>query len=378
VTRRLDQLRQDDVALVHDYLLVLRGAERTFAAIGDCFDGAPIHTLLYDEHGTQGRFSGHPVVPSVLQRTGVRQSGFRKLLPLYPLAVRTIPVRDRRLVVSSSSAFAHGVRVAPDAIHVCYCHSPFRYAWFERGRALAETPRPLRPALRATLSGIRRWDRSASRGVTHYVANSENTRRRIERFYGREASVVHPPVDTERFSAGPPQDYLLAVTEIVPHKRVELAAMAAIRAGRRLKVVGSGPELERLRARYGGRVEFLGRVDDDDLSRLYAEANAFVVANVEEFGIAAVEAQAAGKPVIAARAGGVLETVVEEETGVFFDPDDPSDLTRVLKRFDATPFSSQRIRDHAQRFSRGAFQERMRDEVDRALDAAPAGHGIAS
>jgi glycosyltransferase involved in cell wall biosynthesis len=372
VTRPLDRLERDDVALVHDYLLVLRGAERTFAAIGDCFDGAPIHTLLYDEQGTQGRFSRHPVVPSVLQRTGVRQRGFRKLLPLFPLAVRTLPVRDHRLVVSSSSAFAHGVHVGPDATHVCYCHSPFRYAWFERPRALAEAPRPLRPALGATLAGIRRWDRNASRGVTHYVANSEGTRRRIERFYGREASVVHPPVDTDRFRSGASQGFLLAVTEIVAHKRVELAAMAAIRAGRRLKVVGSGPELESLRARYGDRVEFLGRVDDDELGRLYATASAFVVANVEEFGIAAVEAQAAGKPVIAARAGGVLETVVEEETGVFFEPDDPSDLTRVLKRFDPTPFSSERIRDNAERFSRVAFQQRMREEVDRALDTASA------
>jgi glycosyltransferase involved in cell wall biosynthesis len=374
---RLDDLRPDEVALVHDYLLVLRGAERTFAAIGDCFDGAPIHTLLYDEHGTEGRFAGHPVVPSLLQRTGVRQRGFRKLLPLFPLAVRTLPVRDRRLVVSSSSAFAHGVRAAPDATHVCYCHSPFRYAWFERARALAEAPRPLRPPLDATLAGIRRWDRNAARGVTHYVANSEGTRRRIERYYGRDSSVVHPPVDTDRFRSGASEDYLLAVTEIVPHKRVELAAMAAVRAGRRLKVVGSGPELDGLRTRYGDRVEFLGRVDDAELTRLYARASAFVVANVEEFGIAAVEAQAAGKPVIAARAGGVLETVVEEETGVFFEPDDPSDLTRVLKRFDATPFSPQRIRRHAQRFSRGAFQQRMRKEVESALDTADR-HAIAA
>src|SRR5205814_4475163 len=183
---------EQGIALVHDYLLVLRGAERTFAAVTDCWPEAPLYTLLYDEAGTQGRFAGRDVIPSFLQRTGATQRDFRKLLPLYPLAVERLPLEGHQIVVSSSSAFAHGVHTHPDAVHVCYCHSPFRYAWFERQRALSEAPRPMRPALAALLAGFRRWDRRAASRVTRYVANSQQTRRRIRSLYGTDAPVVYP------------------------------------------------------------------------------------------------------------------------------------------------------------------------------------------
>src|SRR5215207_2150746 len=308
------------VGLVHDYLLVMRGAERTFAAIADCFPDAPIYTLLYDPVGTSGAFNGRQVRTSYLQRLGGDQRSFRRLLPLLPRAAERLPVQEHDLVISSSSAFAHAVRARPGGVHVCYCHSPFRYAWFERERAEQELPRPLRPPLRAALDYVRRRDLAASRRVSHYIANSEATRQRIERYWGREATVVHPPVDVHRFSLAEPEDYLLAVTELVPHKRVDVALEAGRRAGLPLKVVGTGPELERLRARHGDNAEFLGRVDDDELARLYSRALALVVANVEEFGIAAVEAQAAGRPVVAPAAGGTLETVVSGKTGVLVPP----------------------------------------------------------
>jgi glycosyltransferase involved in cell wall biosynthesis len=359
-----------ELALVHDYLLVLRGAERTFGAIADVWPSAPVYTLLYDSEGTEGRFSGHPVTTSALQRIGVRQSGFRKLLPLFPLAVERLPVDRYPVVVSSSSAFAHGVRPAPGAIHVCYCHTPFRYAWFERERAMSEVPSALRPALGAALAGIRRWDRRASGRVTRYVANSRHTQARIKRLYGRDSSIVHPPVEVERFRSDEPDDYFLAVTELVPHKRVEVAAQAASESGRRLKVVGGGPELERLRSKYGRRVEFLGRVQDEELVDLYAHARALILPNVEEFGIAAVEAQAAGRPVIAAAAGGALETVQEGVTGRLVPPGDAPALERTLREFDERQFDSGAIRHHAERFSAAAFRERFREQVHEALEAA--------
>src|ERR1700761_8667045 len=165
----------DELALVHDYLLVLRGAERPFASIPDVWPNAPVYTLLYDREGTEGRFAGHPVATSALQRTGVRQTGFRKLLPLFPFAAERLPVKRYRVVVSSSSAFAHGVRPGPGAVHVCYCHTPFRYAWFERERALSEVAPPVRPPLAGVLAAIRRWDVRASQRVTRYVANSRHT-----------------------------------------------------------------------------------------------------------------------------------------------------------------------------------------------------------
>lgn len=353
-------------ALVHDYLLVMRGAERTFAAIAECFPASPIYTLLYDEDGTEGRFAERAVTTSYLQHTRVRQRGFRQLLPLFPRAAESLPVHDRDVVVSSSSAFAHGVRPHEGAVHVSYCHSPFRYAWHERERALEEVPGPLRPALRRVLARMRRWDARASQRVTRYIANSETGRQRIGDFWGREASVVHPPVDTERFRVGDPEDFLLIVCELVRHKRVDPALRAARRAGQRVKVVGGGPELDRLRTLHGRTAEFLGRVSDRELADLYPRARALVVPNVEEFGIAAVEAQAAGRPVLASDAGGTRETVVDGETGVLVPPHDDDALAEAMLHTDFDRFSPGRIRRHAGRFSKRAFQRRLVAEVERA------------
>lgn len=361
------QVDNRDVALVHDYLLVLRGAERTFAEIADIWPTASVYTLLYDAERTESRFATHPVETSLLQRAGVTQRGFRRLLPIFPLMAERLGVQEHPVVVSSSSAFAHGVRPDPGAVHVCYCHTPFRYAWFERERALGEVRAALRPALGATLAGIRRWDMKASQRVTRYVANSRRTKRRIWDLYRRRANVVHPPVDVGRFNVGEPEDYFLTVSELVAHKRIDVAVMAAVEAGKRLKVVGGGPELANLRTRYGREVEFLGRVSDDELERLYAGALAVIVPNIEEFGIVAVEAQAAGRPVIAARAGGALETVVDGVTGSFVGPGEARDLADSLRRFDPDDYDSAVIQRHARQFSPTAFRERMRDEVGAAV-----------
>jgi glycosyltransferase involved in cell wall biosynthesis len=359
------------LVLAHDYLLVLRGAERTFAAMADTWPGAPIATLLYDEEATDGRFARHPVTTSPLQRLGLTQHSFRPLLPVYPTAVRRLDLGGFDCVVSSSSAFAHGVRPAPGARHVCYCHSPFRYAWHEQERALSEVPAVLRPALGLALRRHRAFDRRAAASVDRYVANGEITRARIKRFWGRDAEILHPPVDVERFHLAEPGDHVLFVGELVRHKRPEAAIAAAVAAGRQIKVVGAGPELERLRARYGGQAEFLDRVGDERLAGLYAQAAALVVPNVEEFGIAAVEAQAAGRPVIAVDAGGARETVVPGRTGVLVPENDPDALARALRE-DLSRFDPEEIRANARRFSRARFQARLRELVEETC-ASPAG-----
>src|SRR5262249_9685908 len=217
----------------------MRGAERTFAAIAELYEQAPIFTLLYDERGTQERLAGREITTSPLQRLGVKQGGFRRLLPLYPLAVERLRPPPCEVVVSSSSAFAHGLSVPEGAVHVCYCHAPFRYAWYEQERALGELPRPLRPLLQAQLRWLRGWDLRASQRVDSYIANSRLTQERIARFYGREAPIIHPPVETHRFTPGEPGDALLVVSELVAHKRVHVALEAAKRAGAPIAVVGS-------------------------------------------------------------------------------------------------------------------------------------------
>jgi glycosyltransferase involved in cell wall biosynthesis len=357
------------IGLAHDYLLVMRGAERTFAAIADLAPAAPVYTLLYDRDGTGGRFDGHPITTSWLQRLPVRQRGFRALLPLLPAAAARLPADDHEVVVSSSAAFAHGVRTADDAVHVCYCHTPFRYAWFERERALGEVPRPLRPVLDETLRRIRERDLRIARRVTRYVANSRFCQERIRRFWGRDARVVHPPVDVERFTPGEPEDFFLFVGELVQHKRVPQALDAATRAGRRVVIVGDGPELDALSRRYGDRHEFRGRVSDEELERLYPRALALLVPGVEEFGIAAVEAQAAGRPVVGVAAGGLTETVVPGETGVLVPENDVGAMAEALRSTDFTRFDPARIRRNAERFSRSEFQRRFSGEVDQARAA---------
>lgn len=359
------------VVLAHDYLLVMRGAERSFAAIADLYEQAPIFTLLYDEQGTGGRFAGRSITTSPLARLGVSQESFRRLLPLYPWAVGRLELPPADIVISSSSAFAHGVRAPFGATHVCYCYTPFRYAWYEEARALSETPRMLRPALRSQLRRIRRWDLAASRRVDAYIAISELSRERIQRYYRREAPIVYPPVETHRFSPGSPGAALLVVSELVRHKRVHVALEAARRARTPIRVVGSGPDHAALREAYP-EAEFLGRAGDEELARLYASARAVVVPSMEEFGITAVEAQAAGRPVIAAAAGGALETVLDGVTGRLATLDDVESFARAIEEVDELDFDPARAVENAERFSVQAFQRALAEQVAEALRSRPA------
>jgi glycosyltransferase involved in cell wall biosynthesis len=366
-------MQPSPVGLVHDYLLVMRGAERTFAAIADCWPEAPIYTSLYAAKGTGGVFRGRTVHTSKLQLLRASQRNFRHLLPLYPHAMEQLPVKRHSVLVSSSSAFAHGIVPREDAVHVCFCHSPFRYTWHEREMALREVPRALRPLLARTLARIQRWDRIASERVTRYVAGSELVRQRIGDYYGRDSVVIHPPVDVDRFTPHEsPEDWFLVVCELVCHKRVDVALAAAKRAGRRIKVVGTGPELSQLKADFGSSAEFLGRVGDEELADLYSRARALVVPGVEEFGIAAVEAQAAGRPVIAPNAGGTRETVVHGETGVLVDEASVEVLAAAMREVDFDRLSPRRIRANAERFSRQRFARRFIGEVARTAQAAGA------
>ncbi|HLM86657.1 MAG TPA: glycosyltransferase [Solirubrobacteraceae bacterium] len=357
------------ISLAHDYLLVMRGAERTFAAIADLYAEAPIFTLLHDEHGTNGRFAGRSITTSPLQRFGANQSTFRRLLPLYPLAAERLKLPRSDVVLSSSSAFAHGVRVPHGAVHVCYCHAPFRYAWDEEDNALGEISRMLRPLLRQQLRVIRGWDLTASRRVDSYIANSQLTRERIRRYYGRDATVIHPPVETRRFVTGRPGASLLVVSELLRHKRLHVALEAARRARAPIQVVGTGPHHSALADAYP-EAEFLGRVSDGDLVELYASARAVLIPGVEEFGITSVEAQASGRPVIAAAAGGALETVLDGQTGRLARLDDVDSFARAIESIDELDFDPADAVRNAERFSVATFERRLSAHVTAVIDGA--------
>jgi glycosyltransferase involved in cell wall biosynthesis len=355
------------VALVHDFLVDVRGAERVFLALCDLFPQADLFTAVYDEEGTEGRFAQRTVHTSFLQRLRPNARTFRALLPLYPSAMESLDLRGYDLVVSSSSAWAHGVIPDEDAVHVCYCHNPFRYAWNARQETLAARGPVARAALGAVFQRWRQWDWIAAQRVDAYVANSETTRRRVARYFGRDATVLYPPVEVGRFVPTRPGSAYVALSELMPHKRIDLAVRAFNQLRLPLIVVGNGPDARRLRRLAGPTVSFAGRVSDAEAARLLARARALVVTATEEFGIAAVEAQAAGRPVIALREGGVRETVVEGVTGAFYETPEVGALVDAVRSFDALAVDPAACVASARRFDTAHFRHGLIAVVERVL-----------
>ena len=360
------------VALVHDFLVDVRGAERVFLALCDLFPQAELFTAVYDEEGTEGRFADRHVTTSFLQKLRPTARTFRTLLPLYPAAMESLDLRGFDLVISSSSAWAHGVIPDDHATHVCYCHNPFRYAWNARQETLQARGAVGRAALGVIFQRWRQWDWIAAQRVDAYVANSQTTKRRVARYFGREATVLHPPVELERFAPATPGEAYVVLSELMAHKRIDVAVHAFNALGLPLIVVGNGPDARRLQRLAGPTVRFTGRVTDAEVARILAGARALVVTAAEEFGIAAVEAQAAGRPVIALHEGGLRETVVDGVTGTFFARAEPAALIEALQTFDALAVDPQACVANAQRFGTVQFRAGLKAVVDGAVRAAGA------
>lgn len=356
------------VALVHDWLTGMRGGEKVLEGIVSLFPESELFTLYHVKGAVSEAIESRPIHTSFVQR--VPEAHFRKLLPLFPRAIERFDLTGFDLVVSTSHCVAKGARPAPGAPHVCYCHTPMRYVWtaFEEYTAPGRTPLAARLALSWSAGYLRRWDvRTASR-VTTFVANSENVADRIRRFYSREAHVLRPWVDHETFTPGDGgEPYFLVVTALVPYKRVELAIDAFRGVDAALIVAGDGPLRERLAREAPANVRFVGRVSDESLRELYRRCRALVFPGEEDFGIVPLEAMACGRPVIAYRAGGALETVVEGTTGLFFDAQTPESLRAAVAAFDENAFDAAHIRAHAERFDRGRFLDRFREIVSDVL-----------
>jgi glycosyltransferase involved in cell wall biosynthesis len=358
------------VALVHDFLLDLRGAERVFLELCAMWPGADIYTAVYDEDGTEGRFSGRSLRTSFLQRLHPTARTFRPLLPLYPAAIEAFDLSDYDLVVSSSSAWAHGIMCDGRTLHVSYCHNPFRYAWNDREETLARCHNPLtRSFLGVTFNRWRHWDRMAAQHTDRYVANSHTTKARIRSFFGRDAQVVYPPVETARFSPGPVGAHYALVSELMPHKRIEVAIEAFNRLRLPLIVIGDGPLARTLRRQAGPTVSFAGRVSDAAVAEILRGARALIMTSIEEFGIAAVESQAAGRPVIARRGGGALETVLDGVTGRFWSGG-PAELARAVLEFDDAAVDPAACVRNAARFDAATFRAGIRQQVASASATA--------
>jgi glycosyltransferase involved in cell wall biosynthesis len=351
------------VGLVHDFLLDVRGAERVFLQLCQMWPDAPIFTAVYDELGTEGRFAGRTIHTSPLQRLRPSARTFRALFPLYPAAIESFDMSGYDLIVSSSSAWAHGVMCDEGAVHVSYCHNPFRYAWNDHDTALSRRRNPVtRAFLREAFRRWRHWDRTTAQRTDRYVTNSRITQARIRGCFGREAAVVPPPVDTSRFSPGRVGEYYALVSELMPHKQIDSAIAAFNRLHLPLVVVGDGPAARKLGRMAGPTVQFAGRVADAEVARVLQGARALIVTAVEEFGIAAVEAQAAGRPVIARGEGGALETVIDGVTGCFWTGG-PNELARAVLQFDDGAVDPEECIANARRFDLASFRNGIRAEV---------------
>jgi glycosyltransferase involved in cell wall biosynthesis len=349
------------VALVHYWLLGMRGGEKVLEALCRMYPEADIFTLFYDPQGVSETIRRHRVIASFLNPL---RSIHRSLLPLMPVALEQFDLRGYDLIISSEAGPAKGVLVSAASRHVCYCHSPMRYLW-ELYPAYAHEwagGRVKRALTAPVASYLRLWDYATAARVDTFAANSGNTQRRIRRAFGRESTVVYPPVAVERFLHRPAKGYVLTVGEFVAYKQLDHAVAACTRTGRKLKLVGDGPEFQKLRAVAGPTVEFCGRVSDSELRELYAECRALLVPGEEDFGIATVEALASGKPVIGLRRGGTPEIAYEKSGfGLLYDAASADGMEQALRQFDSweasfDPVAAQR---RAEAFSEVKFREGM-------------------
>lgn len=359
------------VALVHDYLNQYGGAERVLEAFCELFPDAPIFTTLYDEKLTAGAFRGKNIKTSFLQHMPFSRTHHRLFPLLMPMAVEQFNLAEYDVVLSDSASFAKGVITKPYTFHISYCHTPPRYAWDDSHKYIEEFgySTPIRLVVPLFMNYVRIWDREAALRVDRFVTNSRFVQSRIKKYYGETAEVIYPPVRTDFFTPGESEGYFLVVGRLSAYKRFDLAVSVFNELGLPLKIVGGGPERERLERLAKPNIEFVGRVDDETLRQYYAHAEAFIFPQEEDFGITAVEAMASGKPVIAFRGGGALETVKEGETGVFFDTQSEESLYQAVRGFNTRAFDSQRIREHALLFDKEIFKKKILASLTDSLRA---------
>ncbi|MFL9828363.1 glycosyltransferase [Rhodoplanes sp. SY1] len=349
------------VALVHYWLVGMRGGERVLEALCELFPEADIFTLVADPGNLSPTIRSHKIITSFLQRIGGRRH-YQKMLPLMPFALEAFDLTAYDLIISSESGPAKGILCRPDAVHVCYCHSPMRYVWDLYPQYFAGAGMLARAAMAVTVPFLRSWDVSTAARVDHFIANSTYVAKRIEKFYRRSAKVIHPPVDMDRFAISErPGDYYLCAGQITPYKRVDLAVDAFTRLGKPLIVIGGGVTRE-LRGRAGPTITFLGPVDDATMAHHFAHCRALVFPGLEDFGIVPVEVMASGRPVIAFGRGGALETVVNGKTGLLFNEQTVEALIAAVEEIEGRigEFRSDRIRRHAESFSKAQYLERMK------------------
>ncbi|MDP8922849.1 MAG: glycosyltransferase [Chloroflexota bacterium] len=358
------------VALAHDYLNQYGGAERVLEQLHDFYPSAPIYTSIYDRDAMPPAYRAWDIRTSFMQDLPLVTKHHQSYLMAYPIAFESFDLGQYDVVISNSSAFCKGVVTSPHTLHISYCLTPMRWVWRYRDYVERERLGPVaRLLLPPLIHYLRLWDAGAASRVDRFIAISTAVAARIKKYYRREAAIIHPPVDTHRFGARTNGgDFYLTVARLQPYRRIDLVVEAFRELGLPVKIVGDGRDRARLKARATRNIEFLGRVDDDTLRDLYANCRAYLFPGEEDFGIAPVEAQAAGRPVVAYAAGGALDTVIDGETGVLFREQTPEALIEAVRRLERTSFDADRIRANAARFGTEVFRERFTEFVAEAYD----------
>jgi glycosyltransferase involved in cell wall biosynthesis len=359
------------VAIVHDYLNQMGGAERVVMAFHEIFPAAPIYTSIYDPRRVDPAFQKMDIRTSFMQKLPLVTKHHQPYLPFYPFAMETLDLRGYDLVLSSSSAFGKGVITRPETLHICYCHTPMRWCWnYEEYVEREQLGRIARSILPLLITGLRVWDQTSAMRVDHFIANSPVVAERIQKYYRRDAVVIPPPVEASRFPFDPAiqlDEYFLVVSRLIPYKRIDLAIEACNRLRLPLVIIGSGRDEQRLKQLAGPTIRFLGRLSDQEVIHYYTHCRALLFPGEEDFGITPLEAQAAGRPVIAYGAGGALASIVDGTTGVFFRERSVESLAEALAAFDERSFDPHVIRNHALEFDKPRFHRRILQFIEAKL-----------
>jgi glycosyltransferase involved in cell wall biosynthesis len=352
-------------AIIHYWLVNMRGGEKMLEALLELFPRADIYTHVYDPKAVSPLINSHPVYTSYINKLPFAKNLYQKYMPLMPNALKEFDLQKYDLIISSEAGPVKGVVPNPDAYHICYCHSPMRYLWDMYHEYFRKSGFITRFFMKRLVPSLRLWDLGSANMVDRFITNSHYVAKRIKRYYNRDADVVYGPAAIEKFlpMERKAEDFYLFFGQLVGYKRADIAIEACARSGRKLVVAGSGADRKEIR-RYGksGRVSFLGRVTDEEKASLFSRARALLFPGIEDLGLVPIEANAAGCPVIAFRKGGVLDTVKENVTGLFFDEQSPASLIEAMEKFEASEsgFKDRSVFNaQVERFSREAFKERV-------------------
>jgi len=351
------------VAIVCDWLISRGGAERVISEIAEVFPDAPIYTSIFNKN-IFPEFKDREIHTSFIQKMPLAQKKHHLYLPFMPYAFEQFDLSKYDIVISSSHSCAKGIITKPQTLHICYCHSPMRYAWDNCHEYFAQygLPKILHSRAKKLLHDLRIWDRLSAERTDFFVTNSSHVQKRIQKYYRKESEIIYPPVDTEKFQLSKKEgQYFLAVGRLTPYKRFDLVVETFNQLQMPLVVVGTGKEEKRLQKMAGRFVTMLGHISDDELCDMYKKATALIFPQVEDFGIIPLEAMACGKPVIALGRGGALETVIPGKTGLFFENQTVEDLKKTVLEFSALKWDSSEIRKHAEKFNKSIFREKLKN-----------------